>query len=187
MQFKNTIFHIPQVANSPNPRAEYKQLCINVVSQLQNAKQSHALTRCNPVCLEACLYTKVHPYYQPCTAAMHLLASCKSPVCLVASCSKPCSTFHQHASPSTSHLKLANQYTYYFIVARKFSWCSAWSLCNYLKTSCMKGLTLKSVHVQCPVCCWCCLKAWGSSSVGGVLPWKYHAHNECGSRWNMST
>jgi len=22
--------------------------------------------------------------------------------------------------------------------------------------------------------------------VGGVLPWKYHAHNECGSRWNMN-
>ena len=84
-------------------RAEYKQLCNNkVVSQLQNAKQSHALTSCN--CLQACwnnckLYTKsswskpVHLYYQPCTA-VHLLATY----------SKLCSTFHQHASPSKGHL-----------------------------------------------------------------------------------
>jgi len=78
-----------------------------VVSQLQNEKKSHALTSYNPVCLQACwnnckLYTKsswskpLHLYYQPCTAAVHLLASC----------SKLCSAFHQHASPSTSHAPL---------------------------------------------------------------------------------
>ena len=82
---RNTVSYTASWSNNPNLRAEYKQLCSKVVSQLQNAKQSHALTSCNPVCLQACwnnckLSTKsswskpVHLYYQPCTAAVHLLA-----------------------------------------------------------------------------------------------------------------
>ena len=102
---RNTILYTASWSNNPNLRAEYKQLCSKVVSQLQNAKQSHALTSCNPVCklagtiasypLNQAAWSKpVHLYYQPCTAAEHLLASY----------SKLCSTFHHHASPSTSQL-----------------------------------------------------------------------------------
>ena len=46
---QNTISYTASWPNNPNLRAEYKQLCNKVVSQLQNAKQSHALTSCNPV------------------------------------------------------------------------------------------------------------------------------------------
>ena len=74
--------------------------------------------------------------------------------------------FHQHASPSTSHLWLANQCIYYYTAARKVSW---W-------------LTLKSVHVYMHRFYSMLLLLLSKGmrqlkAVGGVLPWKYHAHN----------
>jgi len=46
----------------------------------------------------------------------------------------------------------------------------------------MKGLTLKSVHVGSMLLMLSNGMRQLFSGIGGVLPWKYHAHNECSSR-----
>jgi len=101
MQFENTISYTASWPNNPNLRAEYKQLCHKLASQLQNAKQSQhwqAVIQCvYKLAGTIASYTLNHAWARQCTytcTAVHLLASY----------SKLCSIFKQHAGPSTSHL-----------------------------------------------------------------------------------